>query len=67
MTGDRDRRVERYVRLIGRIQETLHQVDRFLSDTLGYPEDHPTRLSIAKRLAEAEALFAREASRGEHD
>jgi hypothetical protein len=38
MTRDRDRRVERYVRLIGRIQETLHQVDRFLSDALGYPK-----------------------------
>ena len=63
MTDGRDRRVERYVRLIGRMQETLHQVDRFLSDTHGYPEDHPARLSIAKRLAEAEAQFSREASR----
>jgi hypothetical protein len=47
---------EEYVQLIGRMQETLHQVDHFLSDKLGYPEDHPVRLSIAKRLAEAEEL-----------
>jgi hypothetical protein len=58
MTDDRAwDRVEDYVQLIGRLEESLRQVDRFLSDTLGYPEDHPVRLSIAKRLAEAEALF----------
>jgi hypothetical protein len=38
------------------MEETLRQADSFLSDTLGYPEDHPVRLSIAKRLAEAEEL-----------
>jgi hypothetical protein len=54
MTDDRDwDRVEEYVQL-----ETLHQVDHFLSDKLGYPEDHPVRLSIAKRLAEAEELVS---------
>ena len=58
MTDDRDwDRVEEYVQLIGRMEETLRQADRILSDTLGYPEDHPVRLSIAKRLAEAEELL----------
>ncbi len=48
MTDDRDwDRVEEYVQLIVRMQETLRQVDHFLSDKLGYPEDHPVRLSIA--------------------
>jgi hypothetical protein len=57
MTDDRDwDRVEEYVQLISRMEEALRQADRFLSDTLGYPEDHPVRLSIAKRLAEAEEL-----------
>jgi DNA-binding transcriptional regulator/RsmH inhibitor MraZ len=57
MTDDRAwDRVEEYVQLIGRMEETLREVDRFLIDTLGYPEDHQVRLSIAKRLAEAEEL-----------
>jgi hypothetical protein len=60
MTDDRAwDRVEEYVQLIGRMEETLRQVDRFLSDKLGYPEDHPVRLSITKRLAEAEELLPR--------
>jgi hypothetical protein len=57
MTDARDwDRVEEYVQLIGLMEETLRQADHFLSDTLGYPEDHPVRLSIAKWLAEAEEL-----------
>jgi hypothetical protein len=57
MTDDRAwDRVEEYVQLIGRMEKTLREVDRFLIDTLGYPEEHPVRLSIAKRLAEAEEL-----------
>ena len=57
MTDDWDwDRVEEYVQLIARMEETLRQADRFLSDTLGYSEIHPVRLSIAKRLAEAEEL-----------
>jgi hypothetical protein len=57
MTDDRGwDRVEEYVQLIGRMEEALRQVDHFLSDELGYPKDHPVRLSIAKRLAEAEEL-----------
>jgi hypothetical protein len=57
MTDDRNwDRVEEYVQLIARMEETLRQADRFLSDTLGYSEIHPVRLSIAKRLAEAEEL-----------
>ena len=64
MTDDRDwDRVEEYVQLICQMQETLHQVDHFLSDTLGYPEDHPVRLSIAKRVAEAAELLSSEARR----
>jgi hypothetical protein len=39
-----------------RMEETLRQADRFLSDTLGYSEIHPVRLSFAKRFAEAEEL-----------
>jgi hypothetical protein len=59
MTDDRGwDRVEEYVELIGRMLETLDHVDRFLSDTLGYPEDHPTRLSIAKRMVEAKELVS---------
>jgi hypothetical protein len=57
MTDDWDwDRVEEYVQLIARMEETLRQADRFLSDTLGYSEIYPVRLSIAKRLAEAEEL-----------
>ena len=57
MTDDRAwDRVEEYVQLIGRMEETLREVDRFLIDSLRYPEEHPVRLSIAKRLAEAEEL-----------
>jgi hypothetical protein len=69
MIDDRDwDRVEEYVQLIGRMQETLRQVDHFLSDKLGYPEDHPTRLSIAKRLAEAaEELFLNSNEASRHD
>ena len=39
MTDDRDwDRVEEYVQLIGRMEETLRQADRILSDTLGFPK-----------------------------
>lgn len=59
MTDDRAwDRIEEYVQLIGRMQETLRQVDHFLSDTLGLSEDHPARLSIAKRLAEAQVYIS---------
>ena len=58
MTDDRAwDRVEDYVQLIGRMQVTLDQADRFLSETLGYSKSHPVRLTIAKRLAEVEELF----------
>jgi hypothetical protein len=33
--------------------------DRMLGDKVGYAEDDPVRLSIAKRLAEAEELLPR--------
>jgi hypothetical protein len=69
MTDDRNwDRVEEYVELIARMADTLRQVDHFLSDTLGYPEDHPTRLSIAKSLAEAaEELFLNSNEASRHD
>jgi hypothetical protein len=69
VTDDRNwDRVEEYVELIARMADTLRQVDHFLRDTLGYPEDHPTRLSIAKRLAEAaEELFLNSNEANRHD
>ena len=69
MTDDRNwDRVEEYVELIARMADTLRQVDHFLSDKLGYPEDHPTRLSIAKSLAEAaEELFLNSNEASRHD
>jgi hypothetical protein len=60
MTDDRAwDRVEDYVQLIGRMEETLKQADELIREKLGYPEDHHLRLSIAKCLAEAEELFPR--------
>ena len=60
MTDDRDwDRVEEYVQLIGRMEEPLQMADRMLGDKVGYAEDDPVRLSIAKRLAEAEELLPR--------
>jgi hypothetical protein len=58
MTDDRAwDRVEDYVQLIGRMEETLNQADELIREKLGYPEDHYLRLSIAKRLAEVEELL----------
>jgi hypothetical protein len=69
VTDDRNwDRVEEYVELIARMADTLRQVDHFLRDTLGYPEDHPTRSSIAKSLAEAaEELFLNSNETSRHD